>query len=325
MDVRDKILRAAVTVFAEVGFRGATTRRIAQEAGVNEITLFRHFGSKDRLLHEAISRSDLAPAAAELPGEPRRPRAELLAWVKEHYEHLIQRRSLICTCLAEMSEHPEIIPPNNPSARAVEQLRDYLRKLRSGGFTNVTFDAEIVAPDAARGAVLGRDGPAVRAGRVPEGAGEDAGGVCRLFPARASGWRSMRRDYGMRRRHDAAYRRIVASSHLFLGMLAVSAPVAAQQAGARPVSLEEAISMAAPASEILELARASVYRARGEQYRQGWERWPQLSGTLGFSRLLKSQFEGFSFGGDSTGGGPTRGRPASCPSARRTPSTWAST
>ena len=42
MDVRDKILLAAVTVFAEVGFRGATTRRIAQEAGVNEITLFRH-------------------------------------------------------------------------------------------------------------------------------------------------------------------------------------------------------------------------------------------------------------------------------------------
>ena len=146
MDVRDKILLAAVTVFAEVGFRGATTRRIAQEAGVNEITLFRHFGSKDRLLHEAISRSDLAPTPPALPSEPRRPRAELLAWVKEHYEHLVQRRSLICTCLAEMSEHPEIIPPNNPTALAVEQLGDYLRKLRSAGFTNVTFDAEIAAP-----------------------------------------------------------------------------------------------------------------------------------------------------------------------------------
>ena len=146
MDVRDKILRAAVTVFAEVGFRGATTRRIAQEAGVNEITLFRHFGSKDRLLHEAISRSELAPAAPQLPVEPRRPRAELMAWAREHFEHLHQRRSLICTCMAEMSEHPEIIPIDNPSTRSVEQLRDYLCKLRSGGFTTVTFDAEIVAP-----------------------------------------------------------------------------------------------------------------------------------------------------------------------------------
>jgi len=147
MDVRDKILRAAVTVFAEVGFRGATTRRIAQEAGVNEITLFRHFGSKDRLLHEAISRSDLAPPCTpELPATPRRPRTELLAWAREHSEHLQQRRSLLCTCLAEMSEHPEIIPPHNPSTQAVEQLRDYLGRLRSAGFTTAPFDAEIVAP-----------------------------------------------------------------------------------------------------------------------------------------------------------------------------------
>ena len=146
MDVREKILRAAVTVFAEVGFRGATTRRIAQEAGVNEITLFRHFGSKDRLLHEAISRSDLAPTPPELPSEPRRPRAELMAWVKAHYEHLIQRRSLICTCLAEMSEHPELIPAKNPTGDAVEHLSVYLRKLRGAGFTNVTFDADIAAP-----------------------------------------------------------------------------------------------------------------------------------------------------------------------------------
>jgi outer membrane protein TolC len=89
-----------------------------------------------------------------------------------------------------------------------------------------------------------------------------------------------------------------------LGTLTIASAAAAQQPpGAQPVSLEEAIRMAAPASEILELARAGIYRARGEQYRQGWERWPQLSGTAGFSRLLKSQFEGFSFGGDSTSGG----------------------
>jgi outer membrane protein TolC len=99
--------------------------------------------------------------------------------------------------------------------------------------------------------------------------------------------------------------RIVSSSHRLIVLLGAlsSVPLAAQQAGARPISLEDAIGLAVPASETLDLARAGVYRARGEQYRQGWERYPQLSGTLGFSRLLKSQFEGFSFGGDSTGGG----------------------
>jgi outer membrane protein len=89
----------------------------------------------------------------------------------------------------------------------------------------------------------------------------------------------------------------------FLAMLGLSSSLAAQQSGARPISLEDAIRMASPASETLEMANASIYRARGEQYRSVYERWPQLTSTLGYNRQLRSQFEGFSFGGDSTGAG----------------------
>src|SRR3990172_7044895 len=80
MDTRDKILKAAAMVYAETGFRGATTRRIAQEAGVNEITLFRHFGSKGRLLHEAIECAAIGTVAMGLPEIPHDPRTELLQW-----------------------------------------------------------------------------------------------------------------------------------------------------------------------------------------------------------------------------------------------------
>ena len=73
MDIRDKILAAAVQVYAETGFRGATTRRIAAEAGVNEITLFRHFGSKLALLSEAIGAAGRELAAAALPESPANP------------------------------------------------------------------------------------------------------------------------------------------------------------------------------------------------------------------------------------------------------------
>ena len=88
---------------------------------------------------------------------------------------------------------------------------------------------------------------------------------------------------------------------VLLGLLMPPVRAAAQQRGARPISLEDAIRMANPASETLELANASVYRARGEQYRSAYERWPQLSGTAGYSRLLRSQFEGFTFGGGGGG------------------------
>jgi len=50
MESRERILAAAARVYAEHGFRGATTRRIAEEAGVNEITIFRQFGSKAALI-----------------------------------------------------------------------------------------------------------------------------------------------------------------------------------------------------------------------------------------------------------------------------------
>ena len=60
MTVRDQLLAAAARLYAEAGYRGATTRRIAVKAGVNEITLFRHFGSKDALIREAITRAGLS-------------------------------------------------------------------------------------------------------------------------------------------------------------------------------------------------------------------------------------------------------------------------
>ena len=53
-DARHRILAAAARVYAQHGWRGATTRRIADEAGVNEVTLFRQFGSKDALLATAM-------------------------------------------------------------------------------------------------------------------------------------------------------------------------------------------------------------------------------------------------------------------------------
>jgi AcrR family transcriptional regulator len=49
-DTRERIIVAARDVMKRKGKRGATTREIADVAGVNEATLFRHFGNKDALI-----------------------------------------------------------------------------------------------------------------------------------------------------------------------------------------------------------------------------------------------------------------------------------
>ena len=53
-DTESAILKAAMMQFAEKGFRATTTRQIAQGAGVNEVTLFRHFRSKQELFHRIL-------------------------------------------------------------------------------------------------------------------------------------------------------------------------------------------------------------------------------------------------------------------------------
>ena len=45
-ETRSRILAAAAELFGERGYVGTTTSAIADAAGVNEVTLFRHFESK---------------------------------------------------------------------------------------------------------------------------------------------------------------------------------------------------------------------------------------------------------------------------------------
>lgn len=53
-EVRAQLLAAARDVFAERGYAGASTKEIARRAGVGEVLLFRHFGSKAGLFDEAV-------------------------------------------------------------------------------------------------------------------------------------------------------------------------------------------------------------------------------------------------------------------------------
>ncbi|KQY58196.1 hypothetical protein ASD11_00560 [Aeromicrobium sp. Root495] len=98
--MRALVLAAAVDVFAEKGLAGATTREIAERAGVGEPTMFRIYGSKERIFEAAV----LAPfdvfieafterwLAAPLPGgEP----ADVLAqFVSELHRLVGENRAL---------------------------------------------------------------------------------------------------------------------------------------------------------------------------------------------------------------------------------------
>jgi len=135
MEFRERILTAAAEVYAETGFRGATTRRIAERAGVNEITLFRHFGSKTRLLHEAIHCAGITSNLCALPSRPIDPPTELLEWAAANHAELFARRSLIRTAMGEIEERPDLLPPDrSPTVCAWRELNQYLGQLQEFGW-----------------------------------------------------------------------------------------------------------------------------------------------------------------------------------------------
>ncbi|WP_240421772.1 TetR/AcrR family transcriptional regulator [Paenibacillus periandrae] len=52
---RDRIIDTALAIFSEKGYEAASTRDIAGRAGVNEVTLFRHFRNKENLFSEVLN------------------------------------------------------------------------------------------------------------------------------------------------------------------------------------------------------------------------------------------------------------------------------
>jgi AcrR family transcriptional regulator len=151
MEVRERLLHAARRVFEEAGSRGATTRRIATEAGVNEITLFRHFGSKSALIGEALAAASREQVHTGLPAEPRDPEAELMAWSHAGYAHLRLHAAMIRTTLGELAEAPDAVQcVAGPPVRVHSELLQYLRRLRERGMADGEWD-----PDAAANLLMG--------------------------------------------------------------------------------------------------------------------------------------------------------------------------
>lgn len=103
-DTRQRLLCAAAKVFARDGLTGATTRAIAQEAGVNEVTLFRHFQSKEKLLTAVIGENfgpHAASAQIEIPEFSDDFRTDLLVLARCYDRHLTENLPLVRTMIGE--------------------------------------------------------------------------------------------------------------------------------------------------------------------------------------------------------------------------------
>jgi AcrR family transcriptional regulator len=107
---RQRLLEGAARVFARDGIAGSTTREIAREAGVNEVTLFRHFQSKDGLIAAVISENFGAAAiqAHQVPSALSSGLREDLTKHAVRYDELLKENlPLIRTMIGEIHHHAD--------------------------------------------------------------------------------------------------------------------------------------------------------------------------------------------------------------------------
>jgi len=107
-DTRHRLLAAAARVYARDGLNGATTRAIAEEAGVNEVTLFRHFQTKARLLAAVIGQNfgpDQSATQASLPELTGELHADILILARRYEKLFTENLPLVRTMLGEIQHH----------------------------------------------------------------------------------------------------------------------------------------------------------------------------------------------------------------------------
>ena len=164
-------------LFYERGVRAVGVDEIAEAAGTNKMTLYRHFASKDLLVAECLRQfaqqadADWDRLAAAHAGNPR---GELTAWLAAMTDHIVAGGGRGC---ALANAAVELAEKDHPARKVIEEVkraqRDRLVRLcRAAVLHEPEFLADelFLLLEGARVSAqsVGRDGPAARLVRMGE-------------------------------------------------------------------------------------------------------------------------------------------------------------
>lgn len=127
-----KILDAALEILAKSGIGGTTTRAIAEAADVNEVTLFRRFGTKMDLLRIAIShRLDATMrTSAEYTGDLDR---DLIRLAREYRNALATFGPLARVIFSEVAHTPDLRSSVETAQRFYRAIAELFQRYHEQG------------------------------------------------------------------------------------------------------------------------------------------------------------------------------------------------
>jgi AcrR family transcriptional regulator len=120
---RERLLAVAADLFYRHGIRAVGVEAIAEAAGTNKMTLYRHFPSKDELvaeyLRQAAREANHCWHAYER-SHPGDPLAQIRAWLAEMADHLANTGERGCALANAAVELPD---KAHPARRVIEEYK----------------------------------------------------------------------------------------------------------------------------------------------------------------------------------------------------------
>ena len=127
------IFQAVLEIIAERGYAGATTRQIAEFAGVSEVTLFRKYGTKAELVRRAIRaliEQTEFEASTQYTGDIR---ADLLRVLSAYQEAVIMHERFFFVLFAELNRTPELADSFSQPFGLFQSIGELLSRYQSEG------------------------------------------------------------------------------------------------------------------------------------------------------------------------------------------------
>lgn len=142
LTIEDKILKTSLELFSKYGYSGVTTKRIASESGVNEVTIFRKFESKSKLFQEVITNFSVEgniinKLKNDLTGTIEN---DLLIFAEDFYNFLLNNQLFYKLQIKQIDEESSKF---TNSLKYKNYFRDYLTEKKEKG--KFTGNPEIVA------------------------------------------------------------------------------------------------------------------------------------------------------------------------------------
>ena len=150
----DAVYFATLELFCRRGYGATTTKEIAARAQVNEVTLFRRFGSKAALIEAAIRHGLTNSPFGQLEASDD-AHADMLEIVRSYlsaYEHFGE---LVLTLIAQLSHYPELrgaaeaLMPNMQNVSRIIASHQEAGRIKPGNAFQMSLN--LIAPLAVAG------------------------------------------------------------------------------------------------------------------------------------------------------------------------------